>query len=96
MKKTALSFLVLAFILILLLVPAVGWAESMPGMDMGEGDAAGGAAPAAEAADHRNYKPPEQPADDTAMAAIVSGVFGLPIAGWLVARSLRKAKKNSK
>jgi len=92
MRQTALYIVLIAFILILLIVPAAAMAESMPGMDMGEGTQTG----AMEGMDHANYKPPEQRADDSTMAAIASGVFGLPIAGWFITRSVRKAKKNSK
>ncbi|MDP1807925.1 MAG: hypothetical protein Q8L35_00080 [Actinomycetota bacterium] len=90
MRQTALYFLLIVFILILLIVPAVAMAESMPGMPMEETQT--GAAKDTNSADH---KPPEQRADDSTMAAVVSGIFGLPVAAWFITRSVRKAKKNS-
>lgn len=88
MRKAALYLLVSAVIVLLLILPAAALAAS-PGSGSGDGAAAA-------AMDHENYKPPEKPADDTSMAAIASTIFALPIGGWLVFRSLRKAKKNSK
>ena len=44
----------------------------------------------------RGYKPIEEPADDSTMAIIVAVVFGLPVAVWLVVRSVKKAQKKPK
>ena len=96
MRKAAMYLLLSATIILLLVAPAAVLAESMPGMDMGESTTAAAGSEDAANIDHQNYKPPEGPAEDSSMAAIVSTVFALPIAGWLVTRSLRKAKKNSK
>lgn len=88
MKQRTLIIIILSLILLLVVTAVATAADSMPGMDMGEGGDMKGM-------DHENYKPPQVPANDNTMAMVVSGIFGLPIAGWFVARSVRKAKKNN-
>ena len=91
MRQTALYFLLIVFILILLIVPAVAMAASMPGMPMGEGTQTG----AVKDTNSADYKPPQQAADDSTMAAIASAIFGIPVAAWFISRSVRKAKKTA-
>ena len=39
------------------------------------------------------YTPIEERADDSGMALIVVGIFGLPVAVWLVARTVKKSRR---
>lgn len=91
MKQRTLIIIILSLILLLVVTAVATAADSMPGMDMGDG-AKGGQM---KGMDHGDYKPPQVPANDNTMAMVVSGIFGLPIAGWFVSRSVRKAKKNN-
>lgn len=42
------------------------------------------------------YKPVEKAADDSSMALVVAGVFGFPVAVWLVSRSVKRSRRTGK
>lgn len=86
MKLRTLTIIILSLILLLVVAAAASAAEPATGTEM-SGDMKG--------MDHGDDKPPQVSANDNTMAMVVSGIFGLPIAGWLVSRSVRKAKKNN-
>ena len=39
------------------------------------------------------YTPIEQRADDSGMALVTAGIFGLPIAVWLIARTVKRSRR---
>ena len=41
------------------------------------------------------YTPIEQRADDSGMAMVVVTIFGLPVVIWLIARTIKKARKTT-
>ncbi len=84
-------FLIVVILMAVLAVPAVVFADSH-----GAGQASGEAPPEIPAgrAMDMGYEPVKQAADDSSMALVVVGVFMIPVAGWFIARSVKRTKKS--
>lgn len=98
MRKISIYLLIIVSLMILTQsLSATAIAEEMPGMpDMDSEQQAQDPAEIPPGPGDRGYKPIEEPADDSTMAIIVAVVFGLPVAIWLVVRSVKKAQKKPK